>query len=139
MLCNGLASLYTCMCDRLELRIPTRRRRTSDNYVLNVPRYNLKSYGDRAFSVAAPKLWNNLPLDIKFIPNVNVCFNLSLRLICSGIVIIDRFFFFLDLAFTSISYKFYCFNFDFYCCKAPLENWIKALHKCLLIIIISLN
>ena len=59
------------MCDRLELRIPTRRLRSSDNYVLNVPRYNLKSYGGRAFSVAAPKLWNNLPLDIS--PNVNVC------------------------------------------------------------------
>ena len=38
--------------DRLELRIPTRRLRSSDNYVLNVPRYNLKSYGGRAFSVA---------------------------------------------------------------------------------------
>ena len=61
------------MCDTLELRIPTRRLRSSDNYVLNVPRYNLKSYGDRAFSVAAPKLWNNLPLDIKLIPTVNVC------------------------------------------------------------------
>ena len=44
-----------------------------DNYVLNVPRYNLKRYDCRAFSVAAPKLWNNLPLDIKLIPNVNVC------------------------------------------------------------------
>ena len=73
MLCNGLAPLYTCMCDRLELRIPTRRLRSSDNYVLNVPRYNLKSYGGRAFSVAAPKLWNKLPLDLKLIPNVNVC------------------------------------------------------------------
>ena len=31
MLCNGLAPLYACMCDRLELRIPTRRLRSSDN------------------------------------------------------------------------------------------------------------
>ena len=38
-------TVYTCMCDRLELRIPTRMLRSSDNYVLNVPRYNLKSYG----------------------------------------------------------------------------------------------
>ena len=59
------------MCDTLELRIPTRRLRSSDNYVLNVPRYNLKSYGGRAFSVAAPKLWKHLLLDIS--PNVNVC------------------------------------------------------------------
>ena len=61
------------MCDRLERSIPTRRLRSSDTFVLNVPRHNLKSYGDRAFSVAAPKLWNNLPLDIKLSPNVNVC------------------------------------------------------------------
>ena len=43
------------MCDTLELFIATRRLRSSDNYVLNVPRYNLKSYGGRVFSVAAPK------------------------------------------------------------------------------------
>ena len=42
------------MCDTLERSIPTRRLRSSDSFVLNVPRYNLKSYGDRAFSVAAP-------------------------------------------------------------------------------------
>ena len=27
--------------------------------------FNLNSYGKRAFSVAAPELWNNLPEDIK--------------------------------------------------------------------------
>ena len=58
----------------LEHYIPARRFRSSDNYVylLNVPRYSLKSYGGRAFSVVAPKLWNNLPLDIKLSPDVNV-------------------------------------------------------------------
>ena len=61
------------MCDTLERSIPTPRLRSSDTFVLNVPRYNLNSYGDRAFSVAAPKLWNNLPLDIKLSPYVNVC------------------------------------------------------------------
>ena len=29
------------------------------------PRFNLNSYGKRAFSVAAPDLWNPLPQDIK--------------------------------------------------------------------------
>ena len=67
---NGLAPLY--LCDMLERYIPVRRLRPSDNYHLSVPRYNLKSYGGRAFSVVAPKLWNNLPLDIKLSPNVNV-------------------------------------------------------------------
>ena len=30
-----------------------------------VPRSKLKSYGDRAFSVAAPTLWNDIPDSIK--------------------------------------------------------------------------
>jgi len=29
------------------------------------PYFNLNSYGNRAFSAAAPELWNNLPEDIK--------------------------------------------------------------------------
>ena len=32
----------------------------------------LKSYGDRAFSVAAPKHWNDIPLDIKLSGSVDV-------------------------------------------------------------------
>ena len=40
--------------------------------LLNAPRYNIKIYGCRAFSVVAPKLWNNLPLDRKLSPTVNV-------------------------------------------------------------------
>ena len=34
-------------------------------YLLCKPYFNLNSYGKRAFSVAAPELWNNLPEDIK--------------------------------------------------------------------------
>ena len=29
-----------------------------------LPNVRVKSYGDRAFSVAAPKHWNEIPLDI---------------------------------------------------------------------------
>ncbi|CAH3044779.1 unnamed protein product [Porites lobata] len=32
---------------------------------LVVPRSRLKTYGDRAFSIAGPKLWNDLPLEIR--------------------------------------------------------------------------
>ena len=32
----------------------------------------LKSYGDRVFSVAAPKHWNEIPLDIKLSRSVDV-------------------------------------------------------------------
>ena len=36
-----------------------------DPFILCVPRCNLKTYGERAFSVAAPKEWNALPKDIR--------------------------------------------------------------------------
>ena len=36
---------------------------------LDVPRSNLVSYGDRAFSVAAPAEWNKLPSDVKDCPS----------------------------------------------------------------------
>ena len=39
-------------------------RRSVDQGRLTVPRSNQRTYGNRAFSVAAPKLWNSLALDI---------------------------------------------------------------------------
>jgi len=45
--------------------IPTRQLRSSSKNLLYVPRFNLRSYGVRSFSVAAPTLWNTLPFDIK--------------------------------------------------------------------------
>ena len=46
---------------------PTRNLRSASagKHFLEVPNVRLKSYGDRAFSVAAPKRWNEIPLDIK--------------------------------------------------------------------------
>ena len=37
------------------------------------------SYGDRAFSIAAPVLWNSLPPDIRDIDNIN-----SFKRACKG-------------------------------------------------------
>jgi len=34
------------------------------------PRVRLKTYGDRTFSVCAPKLWDNLPLDLRKRSNI---------------------------------------------------------------------
>ena len=39
--------------------------RSSNNRLLDEPRANLKTYDERAFSVAAPRLWNKLPLQIR--------------------------------------------------------------------------
>ena len=35
------------------------------------PRSKLKSYGDRAFSASAPKLWNDIPETTKCSENLN--------------------------------------------------------------------
>ena len=40
---------------------PTRNLRSAGRHLLEVPNVRLKSYGDRASSVAAPKLWNKIP------------------------------------------------------------------------------
>ena len=29
------------------------------------PKFNLKTYGSRSFSVCAPRLWNSLPLEVR--------------------------------------------------------------------------
>ena len=51
---------------------PTRNLRSAGKHLLEVPNMRLKSYGDRAFSVAAPKHWNEIPLDIKLSRSVDV-------------------------------------------------------------------
>ena len=51
-------SLVTLYALTLSLRSAAHRS-------LTIPRYNLERYGRRAFSVAGPSLWNDLPLTIR--------------------------------------------------------------------------
>ena len=67
---NGLAP--KCISDMLVRYTPCRVLRSSDRHLLNVPKTNKKTYGDRAFSAAAPRLWNSLPLDLKISPSVSI-------------------------------------------------------------------
>ena len=55
---NGMAPLYIT---EISYRTCSRTLRSTDHKLLAVPKSRLKTYGDRAFSVAAPKLWNELP------------------------------------------------------------------------------
>ena len=50
--------------------------RSSSQRLLAVPSVRLKSYGDRAFEVAAPKLWNTLPLDLRLCSSIDIFKNL---------------------------------------------------------------
>ena len=45
--------------------------RSSDSILLSMPAVRSKTFGDRAFMVAAPRLWNSLPKDLRAITNVN--------------------------------------------------------------------
>ena len=60
---NGLAPDY--IKDLLKYNDSRRTLRSSNNRLLDEPRANLKTYGERAFSVAAPRLRNKLPLQIR--------------------------------------------------------------------------
>ena len=60
---NNMAPSY--ICDLLVKYKPSRTLRSSDASLLVVPQSQLATYGDRAFSIAAPRLWNNLPLCLR--------------------------------------------------------------------------
>ena len=61
---NGMAPKY--LCDLLKYRETPHSLRSESSMFLVIPRTRTVSYGDRAFSVGAPVLWNKLPDDIRF-------------------------------------------------------------------------
>ena len=65
---NGQAPSY--LSDLLHPHSATRSLRSSNKGLLHIPRSRLKLKGDRAFAVAAPRLWNQLPPDIRDAPSI---------------------------------------------------------------------
>ena len=59
----GLAPSY--LSDLINVKKSTRCLRSSDSIILSYPRSRLKLRGDRAFSVAGPRMWNSLPLSVR--------------------------------------------------------------------------
>ena len=60
---NGLAPFY--LSDLISTYVPSRGLRSASLSLLHVPRSNQKTCGDRAFAVAAPRLWNALPIQMR--------------------------------------------------------------------------
>ena len=60
---HALAPRY--LSDLLEDHAPERNLRSADKELLTIPTGTKRTHGDRAFSVAAPTLWNSLPLAIR--------------------------------------------------------------------------
>ena len=73
---HGLAPSY--IVELLAEYRPQRSLRSTNSRTLTVPRARQRSYGDRAFSVVAPKLWNELPLDLRNIDTLDA-FKVSLK------------------------------------------------------------
>ncbi len=67
---HGLSPDY--VTDLINVYQSSRSLRSNDQLLLMVPRSRLKCRGDRAFSVAAPRLWNALPLSIRSSPTLGV-------------------------------------------------------------------
>ena len=65
---NGLAPAY--LSESLTVRDTGRALRSTYHCQLNVPRTRSKQWGDRAFVVAGPRLWNKLPVEIRVIPDL---------------------------------------------------------------------
>ncbi len=59
---------HLTVTDLISVCQSSRSLRSNDQLLLMVPRSCQKCRGDRAFSVAAPRLWNTLPLSIRFSP-----------------------------------------------------------------------
>ena len=57
--------------DMITIYKPSRLLRSSNSLLLKNPSYNLKTYGGRSFSYAAPELWNSLPLSLRSCPSIN--------------------------------------------------------------------
>jgi hypothetical protein len=67
---HGQAPLY--LCDLLTLWTPTRTTRQATSELRFIePTYCTEYYGSRSFSVAAPRLWNKLPLAIRTAPTID--------------------------------------------------------------------
>jgi hypothetical protein len=67
---HGMAPKY--MVDLLVVKVEGNYLLCSDSIMLEFPKGKfLRSFGDRSFTVAAPKLWNELPKEIRDISSIS--------------------------------------------------------------------
>ena len=67
---NSLVPAY--LTGKLKRLQPLRSLRSCDGYKAIVPRAYKVRLGDRAFSIIGPKLWNSLPIAIRFTPYISI-------------------------------------------------------------------
>ena len=64
-------------------------------------KFNLKTYGSRAFSVCEPRLWNSLPLEIRKCDSIDT-FKVNLRLIFLRVHILVSFYLYISIIIITI-------------------------------------
>jgi hypothetical protein len=67
---HNLAPVY--LADLLKTYVPSRPLRSVQQHKLVQPKSRLTKFGDRAFSICAPRLWNRLPCEIKEAGSVDI-------------------------------------------------------------------
>ena len=51
--------------DLIKPYTPGRLLRSSNQFLLSTSKFNLKTYGGRSFTIAAPSVWNALPFELR--------------------------------------------------------------------------
>ena len=67
---NGTAPSY--ISELLKYHTSERKLRSSSQHLLATPKARLKTYGERAFAVAAPRLWNSIPLELRSSSSIDI-------------------------------------------------------------------
>ena len=70
-LSSSSVALLKCIMGGYHVYTPPRALRSADQLRLVVPKSRKKTRGDRAFSVVASKLWNELPTHVKMAPTLD--------------------------------------------------------------------
>ena len=61
--CSTTAPCY--ITDLIKPYTPGRLLRSSNQFLLSTFKFNLKTYGGRCFTIAAPSVWNSLPFELR--------------------------------------------------------------------------
>jgi len=67
---NGTAPYY--ISGLLKYNTSQRKLKSSSQNLLVTPKVRLKTYGERAFVVAAPRLWNSIPLELRSSSSIDI-------------------------------------------------------------------
>ena len=67
---HGAAPSY--IKDLISYHTSQRLLRSSSQHLLARPKANLKTYGERAFAMAAPRLWNTIPLELRTSASIDI-------------------------------------------------------------------